>query len=90
MARRREDTVLNQALRLPLKQRARMAHELLVSLDEEPAEDPKKVAQAWDEEIARRVEQLRAGTVKTIPAATVFAQLKRQLRTSRAHRSRQK
>jgi hypothetical protein len=58
MARRRDSEVLAEALRLPLKQRARVAHELIASLDDAAEEDPATVASAWHDEIARRLEQI--------------------------------
>lgn len=34
------------------------------------------IEQAWAEEVRRRVEELRAGTVQPIPGEQVFAELK--------------
>jgi putative addiction module component (TIGR02574 family) len=45
--------VEEQALRLSVRDRARLAHRLLQSLDEE-AEDPAEVERAWKAEIERR------------------------------------
>ena len=53
------DSILADALRLDVKARARIALELLASLDG-PA-DP-EAAGAWDEEVRRRVDSLEAGT----------------------------
>ena len=55
------ESVLADALRLDTKARAELAAELLASLDG-PA-DP-DAANAWDEEIRRRVDSLEAGTAK--------------------------
>ena len=63
-------------LELPLRERARLAHRLLVSLDEESEEDPAEVERAWAEEIRRRVDELDAGTAELIPADEVFAELR--------------
>jgi putative addiction module component (TIGR02574 family) len=53
------DELLAEALRLPRDERARVAEELLSSL-EEPADD---VAAAWADELERRSrERLRAGS----------------------------
>ena len=59
-----------EALHLPRDERARLAQALISSLDEES-----EVEQAWNAEIRRRVAELDAGTVKTIPAEQVFAEL---------------
>ena len=86
MSRIRE--VLSQALELPTKQRARVAHELLLSLEEEPLESPAAVAKAWDVEIARRVEDLRTGRVKAVPLPEVRKDVERALRAVRGRRAR--
>lgn len=63
------------ALALPLKERGELAHRLIVSLDGEPEDTPEEIAQAWDEEIARRVADMEAGRTKWIPAEEVFAEI---------------
>ena len=80
--------ILAQVLALPLKQRARLARELIVSLDEGPPEDPEDVAKAWDEEIARRGDDVRSGRVKTVPWSTVKRGMNRAVERARRHRSR--
>jgi putative addiction module component (TIGR02574 family) len=55
------ESVLADALRLDTKARAKLAAELLASLDG-PA-DP-DAATAWEKEIQRRVDALEAGTEK--------------------------
>ncbi|MGD9582874.1 MAG: addiction module protein [Lysobacterales bacterium] len=68
-----------QALQLTPRERGELAHRLIVSLDG-PAEDtPEAIAQAWDEEIARRVAELDAGTAELIPAEQVFAEIEAML-----------
>jgi len=52
-----------------------LAHRLIVSLDGEPEGTPEEIAQAWDEEIARRVADMEAGRTKWIPAEEVFAEI---------------
>ena len=64
-----------QALRLPLKERGELAHRLIVSLDGEPEDTPEAIAQAWDEEIARRVAEIDAGTAKLVPHEAVVAEI---------------
>ena len=41
---------------------------------------PEAIAAAWDEEIARRVAQLEAGEVETVPAEQVLAELRARLK----------
>ena len=57
------EKVLKEALRLPVEARAALAGHLLESLDETVDED---VELAWSEEIARRIDDLDRGKVKTI------------------------
>ncbi len=69
-----------EVLDLPAHERARLAHRLLVSLDDDLGEDPAEVERAWEEEIRRRVAEYRAGKVQPIPAAEVFAEARARLR----------
>lgn len=72
----------NQALQLSPQERGELIHRLIVSL-EGPAEDtPEAIAQAWDEEIARRVAEIDAGTVELIPHEQVMAEIDEMLRKS--------
>ncbi len=64
-----------RALSLPLHERARLAQALLASLDEAD-----EIEQAWAEEAARRLEELRSGAVQAIPAEEVFAELRARSR----------
>ena len=54
--------------------RARLAEEVLASLDEESDSDAEA---AWEQEIGRRVEDIKAGRAKLIPAEQVFAETAR-------------
>ena len=71
-----------QALQLPLKERSELAHRLIVSLDGEPEDSPEAIAQAWDEEIARRVAEIDAGTAKLIPHEEVVTEIDELLKKS--------
>lgn len=68
------------ALALPIRQRGELIHRLIVSLDGEPEGTPEEIAQAWDEEIARRVAEIDAGTAVLIPQEEVFAEIDAMLR----------
>lgn len=63
-----------QASRLSPDDRARLAELLLASL---PDDTDDEVEAAWDQEIQRRVEQVRAGTAKLIPAEEVHAEARK-------------
>ena len=64
--------LFEEALSLPAKQRARLAHELLQSLDE--GEDP-DAAEAWLSEIERRAKEVRDGTAQVEEWAVVRKRL---------------
>lgn len=57
------EELIARVLRLPAEQRARVARELLDSL-EEPEE---QVAAAWASELERRVREVEAGRVELVP-----------------------
>lgn len=70
----------NQALQLSPQERGELIHRLIVSL-EGPAEDtPEAVAKAWDEEIARRIAEIDAGTAELIPHEQVLAEIDEMLK----------
>ena len=67
------EELLDRALQLPADEREKIARTLYESLaDEEDDEDEA----AWAEEIKQRVEEIRNGTVETIPAEEVFAEMR--------------
>jgi putative addiction module component (TIGR02574 family) len=66
-----------KALALPRQARARLAHQLLESLD--PPEEKiskKEWTRLWKIELEKRIEELESGKVKAIPAAQVMAELR--------------
>lgn len=63
-----------RARALSPEDRARLAEELLASLDQGP--DPESEA-AWEEEIGRRVDEITSGRAKLISAEEVFAETAR-------------
>ena len=71
-----------QALQLPLKERSELAHRLIVSLDGEPEDSPEAIAQAWNEEIARRVPEIDAGTAKLVPHEEALTEIDELLKKS--------
>lgn len=62
--RRHAETVLQEALTLPERERAEIAGALLESLEPSPEVD---VESAWREEVAARVAALESGEVETTP-----------------------
>ncbi len=70
--------LLKRALALSEDERAELAGSLLESLDS-PPEDPEAVEAAWNEEIARRIEDLDSGKAKTVPWEDVRDQISSKL-----------
>jgi len=62
--------LLSDALSLPARERARLAHELILSLDEGEDSD---AAEAWVAEIERRAQEVDSGAVATEDWTTVRA-----------------
>lgn len=77
------DELEAQAMKLPSRERGELVHRLLISLDGEPEGSPEEIAKAWDEEIARRVAELDAGTAELIPAEQVFAEIDAMIEQAR-------
>ena len=69
---RKLNELFREAAQLPERDRATLAGLLIESLDPGPEPD---VEAAWSEEVARRVAELDAGTVETIPWEEVRAEL---------------
>jgi putative addiction module component (TIGR02574 family) len=78
------DELEAQALKLPLRERSELVHRLLVSLDGEPDGTPEEIAQAWDEEIARRVADMEAGRTRWVPAEEVMVRVRARIEAARA------
>jgi putative addiction module component (TIGR02574 family) len=70
----------DDALRLPPEDRARLAVDLLASL-EESVESPEHIEKLWLAEAERRFQELRDGVVQGIPAREVFAKVRAKLRS---------
>jgi putative addiction module component (TIGR02574 family) len=67
-----------KALKLPLRERARLAERLLSSLDDE-SEDTDVEAQ-WVREAERRLDELKSGKAKGKAAAGVFRRVRASLK----------
>jgi len=68
------------ALALPPEERARLAHDIIASLD---GPSDKDASAAWAREIERRVREVRDGSVKLIPWKEVKARLLKRLSSRR-------
>jgi putative addiction module component (TIGR02574 family) len=77
------EELLAEALRLPRPERARVAEELLSSLEESDEE----VATAWAEELERRARDVAEGRVQTTSWESVRTQIVKELERRRAHRT---
>jgi hypothetical protein len=64
----RADQLLDEALSLTVEERAKLARELLASMDGEPDAD---VEAAWAEEIARREQRALSGQSQPVDWASV-------------------
>ena len=65
--------IIEAALKLAPEQRAEIMNDLWASLDGNLGDE-------WEEEIQRRVQDVDAGRVKTIPAEKVFSRLDKRFR----------
>ena len=66
------EEIASAALSMSVEARAALAKRLLDSLDELA---PEEYEQLWLDEAARRYQQLKAGTARSIPSSEVFARL---------------
>ena len=66
------------ALELPESERAALAHDLLASLDRPPGADAQ---QAWEAEIANRLDGLGTGNARTIDADEALRRIDARLRS---------
>ena len=65
-----------EILSLPCEDRIRIVETILESLN---APDDKNIEQAWTVEAERRIDDLNAGLVQSIPGAEVFADIRQRL-----------
>jgi putative addiction module component (TIGR02574 family) len=74
--------LLEKALTLSTEERRLLVSRLGETLEDEVADEG--VEAAWDEEIKRRVDDIRSGRVPTIPGQRVRERLDARLRNGRA------
>jgi len=73
----RFDDIVADAMKLPLRDRVRLAQRLVSSLDEEADEN---VEELWLAEAERRLDELRSGSAQGVPADEAFAKARAALR----------
>ena len=73
------DDVLSLALQLPEKERANIAHELLISLEPEINEDA-EVSEAWQQEIEKRLIKISEGRHKTHDWRQAINEIRQEIR----------
>lgn len=69
--------ILKAALGLDVRERARLAEELLASLD---ALTEEEIERLWADETERRLREFRAGRVRAVPADEVAQKVRRLIR----------
>ncbi len=75
------DDLLPDALQLPPEERARLAHKLLLSLEDGEARTGADAE--WATEIERRAQEIVSGEVKTYDAREAIEEVRAQLRARR-------
>jgi Putative addiction module component len=71
------DRIAADALKLPLKDRVKLAQRLVLTLDDQLEQD---VEGLWVVEAERRLEELRTGRVKGIGAGAAFRKARQSLK----------
>ena len=71
------DEILKDALSLDVRDRAKLAEQLLASLDTLSEEEAERL---WADEAERRLKEYRAGRMKAIPADEVAEKAQRLMR----------
>jgi putative addiction module component (TIGR02574 family) len=72
--------VTHDAAELPASERLKLAR-ILLDLSETSTEPAEQLQAAWDDEIAGRLRELRAGAVKGVPLAEVKKRIKGSFRS---------
>ncbi|MES0489211.1 MAG: addiction module protein [Leptospirales bacterium] len=66
--------VANKAYTLSSDERAKLAHDLIVSLDDIPEDSQTEIA--WNVEIEKRVKEIKNGTAKGRPAEEILSEIR--------------
>jgi putative addiction module component (TIGR02574 family) len=73
-----------QALQLSPQERGVLIHRLIISLEGVSQDSPKAIADAWGEEIARRVADMEAGRTQWIAADEVMSRIRARIDAAKA------
>lgn len=73
------EALLQEALKLPRRERADVAAELLANLDDQLTDDPQELEKAWAAEIERRARRVLAGESSGTPWELVKQRIERRL-----------
>ena len=68
-------SILAEALRLPVEERAKLITELIATVDDGAADDPAEVEQAWAAELEQRIANAEANPDAGIDWSELRAQL---------------
>ncbi|HEX8437194.1 addiction module protein [Archangium sp.] len=79
------DDLLSDALQLPPEERARLARELILSLDAGGGEEPQAEA-AWTRELERRAQEVISGKVELVSPDEARRQVAERLERLRQER----
>lgn len=71
------ETITNEAMTLSEKERAKLAHDLVASLD---GMAEISVSEAWDAEICRRINEIESGKIKSLDVSEVLERARARLR----------
>lgn len=74
------EQIRSEALRLSPEERARLAGELIASLDDLVDVDQAAVDAAWAEEVRRRVHEIREGNVELRDGEEVMRELRQRFK----------
>ncbi|WP_404418726.1 addiction module protein [Marinospirillum sp.] len=72
------ENITSAAMTLPERERAKLAHDLVASLDG-PAD--MSVAEAWDAEICRRIKDIESGKSELLDADEAIASARERIRS---------
>lgn len=76
-----------QALQLTPRERSELVHRLIVSLGAPVEDTPEAIAQAWDDEIERRVAEMDAGITTWTPADEAMRRIRERIAAAKAARA---
>lgn len=77
------ETLASEAMQLSLAERRLLLRKLAISLDNEPDDTAEAIAQAWDEEIDRRIDDMDAGRTKWISGDEAFDRINARTREAK-------